>query len=237
MSSVVLILHLLVAVGLVCLVLMQRSEGGALGMGGGSGSLISGRGAADVLVRSTAILAAIFFVTSISLTLLAGGAKSKISILDTPQRPSIFDTLFPKKAPPPVPMPSAPATTTTPISAPSNADIIPPPADAMQHAGPLEGPSVATLPPISAAPAAALPVAPPMTSAKPAALPKLAEVAPKPVVSSAAKPVVSAAPASAKPPVSAAAAKPPVRPAKATTGAAGESGQPAPPPSRAGPDE
>jgi preprotein translocase subunit SecG len=53
MINVILALHLMVAVALVGMVLMQRSEGGALGMGGGSGSMISGRGAANVLVRGT----------------------------------------------------------------------------------------------------------------------------------------------------------------------------------------
>ena len=57
MSTVVLVLHLLVAIVLIALVLMQRSEGGALGIGGGSSSLLSGRGAADVLARSTGALA------------------------------------------------------------------------------------------------------------------------------------------------------------------------------------
>ena len=74
MTSVVLIVHLIIAMALVALVLLQRSEGGALGIGGGGGGgggLFTGRGAANMLTRSTAVLAALFFGTSILLTILA----------------------------------------------------------------------------------------------------------------------------------------------------------------------
>lgn len=85
MSSVLLVIHLIIAIALVATVLLQRSEGGALGMGGGGGGgggLFTGRGAANVLTRVTAVLAALFFVTSILLTLLARGDGSPQSILD-----------------------------------------------------------------------------------------------------------------------------------------------------------
>jgi preprotein translocase subunit SecG len=58
MTTIILILHLMVAVALVGLVLVQRSEGGALGIGGGGGGFMTGRGAANLLTRMTAILAA-----------------------------------------------------------------------------------------------------------------------------------------------------------------------------------
>ncbi len=85
MESVILIVHLMVAVALVGTVLLQRSEGGALGMGGGGGGggFLSGRGAANLLTRTTAILAAIFFVTSITLTLLGKSSTESRSVLDT----------------------------------------------------------------------------------------------------------------------------------------------------------
>lgn len=86
MQSIILVVHLFIAVALVAMVLLQRSEGGALGMGGGSGGgmggFMSGRGAANMLTRTTAFLAAAFFATSITLTLLAGGGTSS-SVLDT----------------------------------------------------------------------------------------------------------------------------------------------------------
>ena len=71
MQNVLLVIHLIACIALVFAVLLQRSEGGALGMGGGgTGGLISGRGAASVLVRTTMGLAAIFFTTSILMTRL-----------------------------------------------------------------------------------------------------------------------------------------------------------------------
>ena len=80
MQTVLLVLHLLIALALIGVVLLQRSEGGALGMGGGGGggSLFSARGVGNTLTRTTAILAVIFFITSIGLTLLSihGGGGS-----------------------------------------------------------------------------------------------------------------------------------------------------------------
>lgn len=73
MQTVLLVVHLLIAIALIAVVLLQRSEGGALGIGGGGGggSLFSARGVGNTLTRTTAILAVIFFITSIGLTLLA----------------------------------------------------------------------------------------------------------------------------------------------------------------------
>ncbi|HEY5048492.1 MAG TPA: preprotein translocase subunit SecG [Rhizomicrobium sp.] len=85
MQSVLLVIFVLVAVALVISVLLQRSEGGALGMGGGGaglGGLFSPRGAADTLTRTTAILAILFFASSLGLTLLALHSRPQ-SILDT----------------------------------------------------------------------------------------------------------------------------------------------------------
>lgn len=85
MGSVILIIHLMIAVALVGTVLLQRSEGGALGIGGGGGGgggFLSGRSAANMLTRTTAFLAAAFFITSISLTLINKNATESGSILD-----------------------------------------------------------------------------------------------------------------------------------------------------------
>jgi len=75
MITVILVAHILVSIVLVIVVLMQRSEGGALGIGGGGGGggggLVSGRGVAGALVRTTIIFGAIFFITSLGLTTIA----------------------------------------------------------------------------------------------------------------------------------------------------------------------
>ena len=85
MATVVLVIHLMVAASLVGLVLLQRSEGGALGMGGGGGGgggFMSGRGTADLLTRATAIAAALFFATSLTLAILAKQNEAPTSIFD-----------------------------------------------------------------------------------------------------------------------------------------------------------
>jgi preprotein translocase subunit SecG len=81
-TTVLLVIHVMVAAALVGLVLMQRSEGGVLGTGGGG--FMSGRGQANFLTRTTAYLAAAFFATSIALTLLANHKPTSRSILETP---------------------------------------------------------------------------------------------------------------------------------------------------------
>ncbi len=69
--TVVLIIQILVILAMIAAVLLQRSEGGALGMGGGGGGMMSSRGVGSALSRATAFLAAMFFVCSIALTILA----------------------------------------------------------------------------------------------------------------------------------------------------------------------
>jgi preprotein translocase subunit SecG len=84
MIEVLLVVHLLLALALIGVVLMQRSEGGALGIGqGGMGSLFSSRGAANVLTRATALLAISFFITSIALTMLARQGQGPASVFDS----------------------------------------------------------------------------------------------------------------------------------------------------------
>ncbi len=85
MITVILVIHVFIAVALIGSILIQRSEGGALGMGGGSmGGLMTARGSANLLTRVTAGLAVCFFVTSIGLAMLAGGVKTTRSIVDQP---------------------------------------------------------------------------------------------------------------------------------------------------------
>mgnify|MGYP001209371958 CR=1 FL=1 len=84
MQSVLIVVHLIIVLALVGVVLLQRSEGGGLGMGGGgSGAgFMTGRGQANVLTRTTAILAGLFFLTSLALTILAGHQSGPRSIFD-----------------------------------------------------------------------------------------------------------------------------------------------------------
>jgi preprotein translocase subunit SecG len=82
MATVLLVIHLMIAAALVGVVLLQRSEGGALGIGGGGGGFMTGRGAANLLTRATAVLAGLFFLTSIGLTLLATRGGQTGSPLD-----------------------------------------------------------------------------------------------------------------------------------------------------------
>lgn len=94
MQTVLIVIHLMVVIALVAVVLLQRSEGGALGIGGGGG-FMTGRGQANALTRATSILGAIFFFTSITLTVLANWGRAPTSVLD--------------RVAPPVSSPSAPA--------------------------------------------------------------------------------------------------------------------------------
>lgn len=85
MDSVLIVVHLIVVVALCGVVLLQRSEGGGLGMGGGGGSptgFLTGRGQANLLTRTTAILGAAFFATSIILSIMAARSRAPQSILD-----------------------------------------------------------------------------------------------------------------------------------------------------------
>src|SRR5687768_3725284 len=83
MTTVIIVIHLMVVLAMIGLVLLQRSEGGALGIGGGQGAFLTGRGAGNVLTRSTAILAAVFFATSIGLAVLAKLQSRPSDILES----------------------------------------------------------------------------------------------------------------------------------------------------------
>ncbi|PYB71190.1 MULTISPECIES: preprotein translocase subunit SecG [Rhizobium] len=81
MQTVLLVIYLMVVVALIGVVLIQRSEGGGLGIGGGSG-FMSARGTANALTRTTAILATLFFVISLALGILARYESKPTDILD-----------------------------------------------------------------------------------------------------------------------------------------------------------
>ena len=81
MTTILLVIHLCLALALVVTVLLQRSEGGALGMGGGGGMMTS-RGTANFLTRATAVIAALFVGMSLLLAILASAERTPRSILD-----------------------------------------------------------------------------------------------------------------------------------------------------------
>lgn len=87
MVTVILLIHLMIATALVGVVLLQRSEGGALGIGGGgggAGGFLTGRGTANLLTRVTAGLAAAFFLTSTILSLMAQRGSTPASVFEQP---------------------------------------------------------------------------------------------------------------------------------------------------------
>jgi preprotein translocase subunit SecG len=82
MENVILIIHLILAVCLICVVLLQRSEGGGIGLGGGGGGLMTGRQAATALGKLTWVFAVAFLMTSVTLTIIAAQNSGNNSLLD-----------------------------------------------------------------------------------------------------------------------------------------------------------
>jgi preprotein translocase subunit SecG len=99
MQNVLLVAYLLIVLALIAVILLQRSEGGGLGMGGNAGGLMTVRGSANLLTRTTGILAALFFATAIGLTILSELDRGTDSILDQattnggPQPSTVLDAL------------------------------------------------------------------------------------------------------------------------------------------------
>jgi preprotein translocase subunit SecG len=98
MQTVLIVVHMLIVIALIAVVLLQRSEGGALGIGGGSNSFFTGRGQANALTRATAILATLFFMTSLALTILASYSHSHKSIFESPAAGTAAPASAPGKA-------------------------------------------------------------------------------------------------------------------------------------------
>ena len=128
MEVVLLVVHLFITLAMTGVILLQRSEGGGLGMGGSStpgGGLFSARGAANVLTRTTAFLATAFFITSISLTLIAHSGGKGTSIIDgaapagaSPTQPATPLPLDPGSLSPSVPSPTGDQGATQPAATP-----------------------------------------------------------------------------------------------------------------------
>lgn len=157
MANVLIVAYLLIVLALIAVILLQRSEGGGLGMGSNSTGLISVRGSANLLTRTTAILAALFFATAIGLTIINELDRPAQSILDranqSGEQPStVLDAIQQLQQqqtqdsglPTPAPAP-APSTTTAP-------------ADSSAPAAPATDPGLAV--PQSTAPATETPAVP-----------------------------------------------------------------------------
>lgn len=82
METLLLVIHIILAILLIGSVLLQKSDGGALGIGGNSDNLMSSRSAGNFLTKFTAVLAILFIITSISLTLINKKDTSQKSIID-----------------------------------------------------------------------------------------------------------------------------------------------------------
>jgi preprotein translocase subunit SecG len=91
MLTVLILIHLMVVVAMIGVVLLQRSEGGGLGVGQ-AGGFLSSRGTANVLTRTTAILAGAFFATSLALSIVAGWDRKPQSILQNTGGPPVEQT-------------------------------------------------------------------------------------------------------------------------------------------------
>jgi len=87
MQTVIIVVHLMVVAAMIGVVLLQKSEGGGLGIGS-TGGFLSSRGTANVLTRTTAILAATFFATSLVLSVLAGWDRKPRSVIQNTSSPT-----------------------------------------------------------------------------------------------------------------------------------------------------
>ena len=125
MIILLLVIHILIAVAMVGVILLQKSEGGALGMGGGGMSgFMTGRSTANLLTRTTAILALVFFATSLSLVWFSNRDRAPRSIIEqgapavpvAPSAPAAPSAPDAPAAPPPQPTPAEPAQPSPPLS-------------------------------------------------------------------------------------------------------------------------
>lgn len=144
MANVLIVAYLLIVLALIAVILLQRSEGGGLGMGSSNANgLISVRGSANLLTRTTAILAALFFASAIGLTILSSVDRGTSSILDRASQDggaaptTVLDALqqLQQQSSGDLPVPAdttTPATTTTPSTtteAPAAGSDLPVPAE------------------------------------------------------------------------------------------------------------
>ncbi|MES2144123.1 MAG: preprotein translocase subunit SecG, partial [Pseudomonadota bacterium] len=163
MENVVLTVHLIIALLLIGVVLLQRSEGGGLGMGGGGN--ISGRPATTPMAKLTWIFAAAFVTTSVTLTILAARDAASRSVADrVPTTTGAPATGAPGSPPPPTD-PSAAGMPADPAQGASGGMPVLPPVDPNMQAGGAGGdPSAAMQPPVPGAGVSQLPIDPRMSA-------------------------------------------------------------------------
>jgi len=126
LTGLLITLNVLVCIALIGVVLLQRSEGGAFGMGSGPTSMITARGAGDLLTRTTWILFGLFMAISLTLTLLGAHDRATSSMLEKLKLQQVNPNALIQKAPAPTPTPAAPP----PLSAPAPAPLTIPQAPA-----------------------------------------------------------------------------------------------------------
>jgi preprotein translocase subunit SecG len=122
--GLLLTLNIIVCLALIGVVLLQRSEGGALGGGGSPTGLMTSRGAGDLLTRTTWILFALFLTLSLALTLLGGQQRSSEAILNRLKSESVNPDALARKTPAPTPG-QTPPPVSAPAPTPSSAPMVP----------------------------------------------------------------------------------------------------------------
>lgn len=161
MANVLIVAYLLIVLALIGVILLQRSEGGGLGMGSNSNGLMTVRGSANLLTRTTAVLAALFFATAIGLTILSeidnrtsgilqGAADNANSDVNAPT--SVLDALNALEGDDSLNVPTAPAAPATDTTTPAADPALSVPAAPTTDAAPAAESS--TAPAASATPAA-----------------------------------------------------------------------------------
>ena len=172
MANVLIVAYLLIVLALIAVILLQRSEGGALGIGGGGGGFMTARGSANLLTRTTAILATLFFATAIGLTILSQFDRGSSGILeravqgtDQAAPTSVLDALnsLQGNTPSDLPVPASdptPPVGTDPVTDSGATAPVAPAADAAPAAAPSATPDAAGDLPVPDAPATTQPAAP-----------------------------------------------------------------------------
>jgi preprotein translocase subunit SecG len=187
LSGLLITLNILVCIALIGVVLLQRSEGGAFGMGGGPTGLITARGAGDLLTRTTWILFALFLALSLGLTLLGAHDRATSSVIEKLKLQQANTNAL--NAQPAAPAPTAPLTGNAPTTSPF---LAPPPVSAAPVAAPAPVAVTPTAAPTPAKPTTGHAAAPrPAPSAAPAA----AQAPPPPPVLLAPAPAAAPSPA------------------------------------------
>jgi preprotein translocase subunit SecG len=182
--NILLVILVLDCIALTGVILMQRSEGGALGMGGGPSGMFTARGAGDLLTRVTSICTAVFFILSLAITLLAGHSRENASLTQRMKVNPIDLSALAKASSAPPAASSAPAAPPLPNAAPPLPNAAPP----------LPGSAPLATRPAQAAPPPASSRAAPTTTLRGVAPPTQVTVPPLPAIGGTTPPAAPASP-------------------------------------------